>query len=275
MRIRRAVLIACLAWMLGAPQLGFSAAVFDQFVGSNMSKTSGTSLTISPSSITVTSGKTIFVAFASDDVGSGFGITDNLGNTYTQVGSTATNAGNVKTQLWRAPVTSGGSITSIVIAWTTNITAKAAVAGEFSNFGSENLTDTDTNTANTVYGPGGPGASDGFACADGELWVGAIGWEAPNGDDLISTPGGSGPNGDAEAGQNGTTGGGTASNITAQLVYALNTTTASGTSCELGGFNNTSSTRDGAGVGAIYNAAGGGGTAVKDVIGNGIVPFAR
>ena len=105
-------------------------AVFDQLLGSNQSKTAGVSLVISPVSKTVTVGKTIFVAFASDDVGSAFGITDNLGNTYAQVGTTEVVAGNVKTQLWRAPVTAGGSITTITVAWTTNITAKAAVAGE-------------------------------------------------------------------------------------------------------------------------------------------------
>jgi hypothetical protein len=218
-------------------------AVFDQLLGSNQSKTAGASLVISPASKTVTVGKTIFVAFGSDDVGSAFGVTDDLGNTYTQVGTTTVNAGAVKTQLWAAPVTVGGSITSITIAWTTSITAKAAVAGEYSNFGTRRLTSGSTGTSvafmvvtNTFF--------------NGELWIGAIAFENPNTTNITTTNTGTPSQSTAEAAQDGTTGGGAASNIEVALQYIL---------------INADSTLDGAlaasaggaaaGAGAIYNAA--------------------
>lgn len=221
------------------------AASFDQLLGSNNSKTAGTSLTISPSSKTVTVGRTIFVAYAGDDVGSAFGITDNLGNTYTQV-KEQINAGNVKTQLWAAPVTVGGSITSITIAWTTNVTAKAAVAGEFSSFGSQRLTD-GANASNTLTT-----AINSSSFFNGELWVGALGVE----DDVAAVAEGAGtgiPNQTAhDAGSDGTTGGGSASNISVTLSYILIGADSVSPGALVG---SNSGSQDSAGAGAIYNNA--------------------
>lgn len=220
-----------------------------QLLGSNQSKTAGTSLVISPSSKTVTVGNVIFVAFASDDVGSGFGITDNLGNTYSQVGSTQVLAGAVKTQLWRAPVTTGGSITTITISWTTNITAKAGVAGEFDTVGTLRLTDggAATDTATTITTIGTP-----IAFFTGELWIGAVGVE----DDVgwaSYTVTGTPSDTMVELGKNGTTGGGSATNITCGLAYVRRTANSSVGSYAFA--TNSGSTQDCAGVGAIYNAA--------------------
>lgn len=219
------------------------AAVFDQLLGSNQSKTAGTSLVISPSSKTVTVGKTIFVAYAGDDVGSAFGITDNLGNAYSLV-KEQIQTGKVKTQLWAAPVTVGGSITSITVAWTTNVTAKAAVAGEFSNFFTLRLTDGVNGSSGSTT------AILDKAFFIGELWVGACGVE----DDVKATMGGTTGTPSqtvVEVSANGTTGGSSASNIFVTLGYILiNANSTSNGS--LGGVN--SGTQDNAGAGAIYNS---------------------
>lgn len=225
------------------------AAVFNQLLGSNQSKTGAASLVISPSSKTVTVGRTIFVAYAGDNGGSAFGVTDNLGNIYSLVKEQIQTTGGVKTQLWSAPVTTGGSITSITISWTTNVTAKAAVAGEFSNFGSLRLTSSNTNTisSNTAIQ-----LNSSFV---GELWVGAHGVE----DDVAFNVGGTSCNDSrtiVNAGSDGTTGGGSASNISVAMSYML--MDADGTNCSLL-LTQTGGSQNGAGAGAIYNAAGGGG----------------
>jgi hypothetical protein len=212
-------------------------AVFDQLLGSNQSKTAGTSLVISPASKTVTVGKSIFVAFASDDVGSAFGIVDNLGNTYTQVGATAQTAGAIKSQLWRAPVTAGGSITSITISWTTNITAKAAVAAEYSNFGAFNRSENSTGSAASIVAPSSE------ASLAGELWIAAHGVE----DNVAPT---SGDAADIVAGSDGTGGGGSSSNISVSLVHSLISANGTDSITTL-----LDGTQNRAGVGAIYDAA--------------------
>ena len=220
------------------------AAVFDQLLGSNQSKTAGTSLVISPASKTVTVGKTIFVAFASDDGGSAHGITDNLGNTYSLV-KEQINTANVKTQLWRAPVTTGGSITTITVAWTTNVTAKAAVAGEYSGFGTLRLTEGNNGAATTTV------AITSSTFFNGELWVCALGVE----DDVASSVGGSAgdpPQTPVSAGTDGTTGGGSASNISVALGHIL--INADSTS-NAGLIGSNSGSQDNAGAGAIYSAA--------------------
>jgi hypothetical protein len=215
------------------------AAAFVQALFTGQSKTAGTSLAIT-GSLTVTSGNFLAVAFASDDVGSGYSVTDNLGNTYTQAGSTITQAGSVKTMLFVAPVTTGGTLTTQTVSWTTNATAKAAVSGEFSGLG-------------TTYQTNGLATAGAFTCQcftgtppdtipTGGIGIGACGWEGPNGDTITASGGAT-----VLVGHLGTTGGGAVSNITAALVY---NTTAGQTF--LASADSTS--RANAGVGVGYNA---------------------
>jgi hypothetical protein len=107
---------------------------FVQSLGENQSKTDETSIILTVASLTVTVDNNIFVSFGSDDIGSGFSCVDNLGNTYTLV-EEVINSGNCKVQLWRALITVGGTLTSITMSWTTNITAKCIIAGEFGPVG--------------------------------------------------------------------------------------------------------------------------------------------
>jgi len=224
------------------------AGAFVQALLTGQSKTAGTSLVLSGSK-TVTAGNTIFVAFASDDVGSGYSVADNLGNTYSVVEGPTVQSGAVKTTLWRAPITTGGTLTTITVSWTTNATAKAAVSGEFSGVGTLSTVGGGiASPANincySVYGKTVP--------ANG-LAVGAHGYETPTTDDIVC----SGYSGTpqltmVEVGQDGTTGSGAASNITAELGYAVGTTTDS-TGFYLFGADNTSSSRANAGAGGVYN----------------------
>lgn len=59
-------------------------------------------------------------------LGSAFSATDNLGNTYS-LRKELIKAGQVKSQLWRSTVTNAGTLTSVTISWTTNVTVFSRV----------------------------------------------------------------------------------------------------------------------------------------------------
>jgi hypothetical protein len=218
--------------------MGLIAPLLVQALFSGQSKTLGSSLQITGTK-TIAAGNVMFLAFACDDAGSSFGVTDNLGNTYTQV-KEQINTGNVKTQLWRAPVTIGGSLTQQTIAWTTSLTARAAASGEFAPVGALRLTDGNNgalgSTASILL----------QSSKRGELWVGAAGVE----DDVAPTSGGSTGTGDiVVAGSSATSGSGSATNIAVSLIYILSLADASNI-----GLNGTNSgSQDNAGAGAIYS----------------------
>lgn len=225
------------------------SAVFDQFIGSNQSKVAGTSLIITPVAITVTVGKTIFLAYAGDDVGSAFGVTDSLGNTYSLI-KEQINTGDVKTQLWSAPVTTGGLLATITVAWTTNVTAKAAVAGEFSNFGTQRLIEGNSANGNNTIAIS---ATNSFF--NNELWIGACGVEddaESNMTNSMGTP----TQSSIQVASNGTTGGSAASNIFVSLGYVLINADSTATGLDFRGVGGNNI--DNAGAGAIYNPIGGG-----------------
>jgi hypothetical protein len=224
------------------------AVAFVQSLGSNQSKAAGTSLAIAVASLSVTVGNDIFVAFASDVVGTLHAVTDNLGNTYS-LRRTDENPGQVRSQLWRSTITTGGTLTSITESWTTNITAKAMVAGEFSGLGIE---DGVTGNQNDL--------SENFTISQslltwqtGDLLVGAVGWEGPATDAIAPTGTVGIFSTIAEVGQNGTTGGGAATNITCTLNYYI-------ASANPGAGNsardlNSTSARGNAGSGGVYSPA--------------------
>lgn len=218
------------------------AIVFNGLFGSNQDKTAGTVLSVTGSA-TLATGDDIFVAFASDDGGSAHGITDTgtAAITWT-LEKEQINTGNVKTQLWRGVCTSGGTLTNVQISWTTNVTAKAMVVGWFSGVG--------TQDAN--YGANGAGSTN-FATTAGtwetnDLVVYAGGWERPSTDDLVPAISDAG---EAEVGQDGTTGQGATSNITTVLCYQIAPASHSADG-SIGSQNNTS-TGDWAGAGAVYS----------------------
>jgi hypothetical protein len=224
------------------------AIAFVQALLTGQSKTAETSLSLNTATKTVTAGNDIFVAFAADDVGSDFSVSDNLGNTYALV-KEQINAANVKTQLWRATIGGGGTLLDdITISWISNITAKAGVAGEFSGVG----------TLDGTMGLSGTGQQ--FSVArhedtpwqNGDLLVGGGGWEGPGGDVLGEDSSGFTPSAEGEVGQDGTTGGGAASNIVVNLIYAI----AAANSVANDALRSTNDNiRDVATAGAVYSPA--------------------
>lgn len=218
------------------------AKVKNLFTGSN--KTSNASFAIT-GSLTITVGNRIFLALACDTGGSAHGVTDNLLNTYTIV-EEVNNSGNVRAILFSAPVTVGGTLTTQTIAWTTNITAKAAASAEFSGVGEFK----EVGEGVAGDGIGGLNCTSNVAIKcipSGGLVVGAAGLETD------TTPTSSSNSGDpslssAEAGGTHTTGAGAASNIGGLLCYALGVTTPSAQHVLVAG----GAAVDNAGAGGIY-----------------------
>jgi hypothetical protein len=107
-----------------------------QLLGSVENSTAGqTSTVISPSSKTVTAGNVIVVGWGTVYDITPSSVTDNLGNTYVRAERVRNPGSNNTADLWYAPVTTGGSITTITVnhASTQYLTA---VASEFSGVGS-------------------------------------------------------------------------------------------------------------------------------------------
>src|SRR6266576_5223688 len=193
------------------------AANLVQALFSAQNKTSDNSLVLSGSK-TITVGNDLFVAWAGDTGGSAYGCGDNLGNTYSIIQETL-NAGAVRTILFRAPITVGGTLTTVTVSWTTNITAKGATIAEFSGVGQSRTLATGTTGSGTFVAA----TVGGETLPVGGLAIGALGVEAPNTFTAVSagTPAVTSVN----AGQTNTSGGSTASNIGVGLYYAIGPTT--------------------------------------------------
>jgi len=226
------------------------------FGGSNgiASKTAGTSLGPLNDSWTAAVGDDIFLSFYSDDGGSAHSVT-HVGTasiTWT-LEKEQINTGNVKSQLWRGNVTGAGTVTSITISWTTDVTAKGMIAGRYSGVGTSKGTDSSTGSVEQLYCVIGSNVN----WAADDLIVGAGGRERPGSDNLTITS-----DGDigsvAEVGQNGTTGAGAASNIVGHLIHGFGTGPGTSGFDWFASFN--TNTGDGAVVGAVYAPAAGGQT---------------
>jgi hypothetical protein len=112
------------------------AVLHVQFLGGASSIASAhTTTVLSPSSKTVTAGNVIIVGFNSYDDVTPTGVTDNLNNTYVHV-ERKTRA-NATADLWYAPVTTGGSITTITITHPSSAYT-LLLASEFSGVGTLN-----------------------------------------------------------------------------------------------------------------------------------------
>jgi hypothetical protein len=210
------------------------------------SKTAGTSLQINNDDITVAAGDDLFLAYAGDDVGSAFGVTHagTAAITWTQV-KEQINVGNAKAQLWNGHVTAGGTVTSVTIAWTTNVTAKAAVLGWFSGVGTQ-----DTGTG-SPYGASATGINQNAGAGTwetGDLLLAMTADEAAN-DAETPSPNIEGGTG-TMIGQDGTIGGGAASNMVCGFAYKI----AAAAGPEILGVSETNS-RDYAAAGAVYSPA--------------------
>lgn len=212
------------------------ASAFVKSLFNNQNKIASTSIALT-GSLSVAVGNVIFVGLAIDDTASAFTCTDNLGNTYTV--DIEGGFGGVKSVIYRAPITTGGTLTTITPAWTTSTTAKAARSFEASDVGTLKDTGSNIATATTVECllTADTLPADGFA-----VYMG--GWEAPSNESTWSTPASDG----TTEGTTGTTGGGAATNVTCHLCWD--------TSAVDEAISRTSdksvTTRDASGIGATY-----------------------
>ena len=220
-------------------------AEFVNFIGEVQNKTSGASLVLNSfSNAVVSTGDTIKVSFAADT-----GMTTTP--TIACVGATVTwttefdanNSGNVRTMQFRGEVTSGGTLTSITVSWTTSVTARAMQAGRYRFVG------TTAATSANKTGNGGSMTTDALSVPAFGLIVGTGGVE----DNTAPTA----PNDNPIDSGIATSGGGAATNIGVIQAYELNPTAAS-VSTAIG--TSFSGNLDYAGGGRAYNPLAGAGT---------------
>ena len=219
------------------------ASALVQTLFSGNSKTAGTSLSITGSK-SMTTGNDIFLAFASDDAGTSHSVAATGATVTWSLETTQTNTGNVVSRLWRGTITAGGTLTDITVSWTSNVTAKMASSAEFSGVGTQSAT-------------GGANAA-GNSCADAAntlpangLAVACLAFEDTNTGTFDPAASGTPSITDVIDLKNGTTGGGSASNITGALAHGI------GVSSDSTGFQTVASSTlgaaDNAGAGARYN----------------------
>lgn len=182
------------------------------FTGQN--KVSGASIALSGSK-TITVGNTMFLAFASDTgTGSEVAATDNLGNTWSLVKSNVSGSA-VYTALLSAPVTAGGTLTTVTISWVTAVVAKAAVCGEYGSVGTLNATDSRAGSGAVL------GNFFTQTLITGDMAIMSGGLEGVS--TLAGAASGSSSQVTVVRLQNGTSGGGATSNIQAVLVDLIAT----------------------------------------------------
>ena len=212
------VLLTLLLSIMGGSATSVKAAstiVYIGDVGSASSKTSGASLAI-VTTAAVAAGDDIIIVYATDPNANvpPITVTDSAGNTYHEIGP-AINTGQLRTYMFAAfdanALPAGSSIT---IAASASVTARAAVASAFSGLADEDPLDrTSIGTGSSDTPSSGATATTTEA---NELLVGAVGTEGPDGD-AAGTWGNSftaGP-------RLGTTGGTADTNITASMGWRI------------------------------------------------------
>ena len=180
-------------------------------IGSATSKTSGNNLAIATSAAAA-AGDDIIIAYATDPNSNvpPITITDSAGNSYHEIGP-AINSGQLRTYLFAAYDVNALPVGStITIAASAAVTARAAVVSVFRGLADESPLDkTSTGTGNSAAPSAGPTSTT--AEAD-ELLIGAIGTEGPDGDTA-----GTWGNSFTAGPRLGTTGGTADTNITISL----------------------------------------------------------
>jgi hypothetical protein len=228
------VIISLLLGVIGVPALGVNAAVTAEAIvyvgslGTAATKTSGTSLAIT-TSIAVSNGDDILVAVATDPNSSlVVSVSDAAGNSYSQVGSTVINSGNVRTYLFAAyDVNSMASGSAITVTSSPAVTARVAVAALFRGLDDSSPLDRTASATGSSNAPSS-GASGTTAQAD-ELLIGVVATEGPNGDAAGTWDGSftAGP-------RLGSTGGTDDTNLTISLGYRIVSATGSYTASKTG-----------------------------------------
>lgn len=189
----------------------------------------GSTTTVVSGSVTVTAGNTIFVAFGGADVSGTYSVADNLGNTYALSGSAASGSGQMAARLFRADITTGGTLTTITVTHPT-ITATGAIAVEFSGCGTLNNSGTHNDGGSALATidlyPGGTGATlNTQAQIVGNLWLGVGSYQGPVTNGFAASATGSDVAAAEPTPEQGTTGGSPSSNIGMGFLYYISTDT--------------------------------------------------
>ena len=197
-------------------------------IGSATSKTSGTNLAISTSAA-VAAGDDIIIAYATDPNANvpPITITDSAGNTYHEIGPTI-NYGELRTYMFAAyDVNALDSGSTITIAASASVTARAAVVSVFRGLAhADPLDRTSTGTGSSAAPSAGPTSTTSEA---DELLIGVVGTEGPNGD-----PAGTWGDSFTAGPRTGTTGGTDDTNITISLGYRIVSATGAYTAAKSG-----------------------------------------
>jgi hypothetical protein len=227
---------------------------FGGLLGSNESKTAGTSLAVTISSTNLVVGDLVVVGFGADDTALAPSVTDTgtAAITWQTVSEGQVGLQGVMASCLEGQVTVAGTITGVTVSWTGSTTAKAAVVGywhdvafPFHTVGLSTRNQASASSQVCIQG------DDGVNWSNGDLLVGVCGWEGPNGDVLGASSAGD-VSGATEVGQNGTIGGGAAGNASVCLIYGTATAAGASTDQLIATSDNARST---SGCGASYGSA--------------------
>lgn len=201
------------------PSLASAQAALVQPLFSGSSKVAGSTLVLSGLA-GVASGLDIFVAFAADAGGAPYVVSDNLGNAYV-IQEVTTHPGTMQAMLFRAASVPGGALTSIIIAGSNSVAAKAAVSGAFSGVGFGTAGNGGIANGGVAYFIG---AVNRVMLPPSGIGIGAAAFERAGTAVIQPYPGGLVPVTPVIVGQAGTIGGGERTNITVALLFATTPT---------------------------------------------------
>lgn len=178
------------------------------------SKTAGTTVATS-TTLTLTSGDLICVAFACDDTAGTYSCADTV-NTYIEDVTALTNAGHVQLHVFRSIAGTTANLTITVTH--PSLTARALVTMSFS--GTASSSPFDTSAAGATGTSATPASGSVTPSADNYVVFGAVGVEDTGNNTATESTNFTGIQ------QNGTIGGGAASNIYCAASYNIQTTAA-------------------------------------------------
>lgn len=207
------VVVAC--WLFLALPAQATGIGFVKNIGTNQSKTAGTSISVTVPAAGVKAGNSIIVTFAMDSTSGSVSVSDTAGNTYNLDADTGVYVTYVRTLIFSAH-----NVTALVSGNTITVThpsvnARAVSANEFSGLAKTSalaLDKTSTATGDSTTPSSGSTATT--TQAD-ELLIGAIGVEGPLGDTFTAG------SGYTALPRDGTTGASASSNITINPEYRI------------------------------------------------------
>jgi hypothetical protein len=185
--------------------------------GSGSSKVAGTSLLVVCTGA-VAVGQTVFVMFGADYVVGNPTCTDNLGNTYT-VAHRVNNGTSCQAVILRSDVTVAGTLTLLTVSHP-SLTARAAIVYSFNGCGAQRTTGGHTAASATCFATPGVTGSGTASGVVGELWLQMSCWETTLGTVNIATVVNA-ATGVEPVAENGTSGGGSTTNITVGSFYRI------------------------------------------------------